>query len=86
MTLNVTSNDPIDRMYASNRRLERGYTAGQQLGVLSCRDENCTILTTSIFAGAAVGTIVCPGIGTGAGVACGIAVGAAIIGVKEALK
>jgi hypothetical protein len=39
-----------------------------------------------IFAGAAVGTIVCPGIGTGAGAACGITVGAAIIGVKEAVK
>lgn len=86
MSFNITSNDPVDRMYASQRILERGYRSGQELGVLSCRDENCTILTTSIFAGAAVGTIVCPGIGTGAGAACGIAVGVAIIGVKEALK
>ena len=86
MAHGITSRDPVDHLYSSQRNIERGYESAQEIGILSCRDENCTILSISILSGAAVGTIVCPGIGTGAGAACGIVVGVAIIGVKEALK
>lgn len=86
MAHGITTRDPIDHLYYSQINIERGARSAQDLGVCSCENANCTILTTSMIAGTVIGTCISPGPGTAIGFGVGLGVGFTIIAVKESLR
>jgi hypothetical protein len=82
----ITSQDPVDHLYYSQRRISEGTRNAQELGICSLDETNCRILTISTIAGTVIGTCVSPGPGTFAGALVGFGTGLTIVITKEMLK